>query len=228
MSDSDYKQRMGTLTPVPFDDLKAVSRNVQKVGTAVTRIESTLGIIKNDLLPPVSEAAKEARDGVLTLSGRVRALEEADPPDHECTESSRQARQDNDIAEVRTRTANIGRLVWWLMGIAVVVGGSAISFAIYTKSTSTENATRIQSYERDLVRHEDEIKAIEEAQRKDRELYLKEIRALPVKVQQVAEKEQSIESVIDTVQDFPLTESEKVTLQRILSKARKRSSGTVQ
>lgn len=219
----DRRRVMSTLSPVPSEDIHTLSKNIQRVGTAVTRIEATLGTIKNDLLPPVSESAKEARDGVLQLNQRVSSLEQMPNPKHECYEVERQTKQDTEIAESRIRVLNLWRLVWWMIGIAVMVGASAIGFAILTRSVAAENSTRIENIGGDIERHEENIKTIRKSQEDDRRIYLKEIRALPVKVQQAAEKRDiTIDEVLDTTDDFPLTRGERELMERILKKARKR------
>jgi len=151
---------------------------VQKVGTAVARIEEAVKIIKDDMLPPVAKDAREARISVFDLRSRVKALENKPIPDYKCTETERQERQDTGIYEARTKVSWLSKFVWWAMGLAVVIGGSAVSFAIVTESTSTENSTMIKNQAVELSRHEKKIMELEKTQNEDRKIYLNEIREL--------------------------------------------------
>jgi len=219
----DDRRIMNTLSPIPMEDVHSLSKNISRVGTAVTRIESTLSVIKEDLFPPVAKEAKAAKEGVIELNGRVSSLEGTPPPTYECVEKDRQSKQDTDIAETRIRVANTGKLLWWLIGLAAIVGSSAIGFAILTRSVAAENTARIQSVDRDLTRHEQSIDNLRRAQEQDRRTYLKEMRALPVEVQKVAEQRDiTIEEVIDTTDDMPLTHGERELMKRILKKASRR------
>lgn len=220
--DRDRSPTLETLTPVPTQDLALVSRSISKVGTAVTRIESSVDTIKNDLLPPVAGAAFEARDGVLRLNGRVTAIEGKPAPEHECEEKNRQTRQDNDIAEARVKTQSTSKLVWWLIGIAVVVGGSAISFAILSRTTAAENSMRLESHSGDITRHEREIDALQKAQQRDRETYLREMRDLPRQVKQAAQSAPTVEAMEDAADDLHLTPREQRQLMYLLKTARTR------
>lgn len=214
---------MPTLTPVPSNDLNILTRNVSKMGTQITRIESAVSTIRDDLLPPVSKAATEARDGFLLIEGRVTAIEDRPGLPHDCREETRQIRQDNDIAETKTTALGIGRLVWWLMGLLIVIGGSAFSFAVLTKTQTTENSTRIEAHTNDLARHERDIETIEKAQQRDREVYLKEVRNLPTIVMEASQSKTTVEDMQEAVDELPLSHTEQKQFIRLLEKARKRS-----
>lgn len=202
-------------TPVPTGDLVAWSKTV-------VRIESGVNTIKDDLLPPVARDSREARDGVMQLNGRVTALESRS--DHECTELDRQARQDTDIADLRPKIDQTGRLVWWIIGLIVVVGGGAFAFAMTTQSSATANSTRINSQALDISRHERKIESLEKAQQQDRETYLRELRQLPQKVKQAARPVgPTVEDVNAAASDLPLTSKERIQLHKILESAKRRS-----
>lgn len=222
MSDKP-KDRM-SLTPIPTNDFYAVSRNIVKVGTAVTRIESAVDTIKDDLLPPVSKAAQEARDGVFKLNGRVTALEN---DEHKCVDELRQQRQDNDIAENRVATASTSKLVWWLMGIAIVVGGSAMGFALVSKGDSSSAMTQLRDLDgvdTKVAQHDVQIQELQKAQARDRQTYLKTVESLPTKVKEATQRRQpTIEEIESAAVDLPMTERERDMLQRILTKARART-----
>lgn len=215
---------LGTLTPVPTEDLAVVSRGITKMGNAVVRIETAVSTIKDDLLPPVAKAAQEARDGVLKLNGRVTALENTE---HECVDEERQRRQDNDIAETRVKAAGISKLVWWLMGIAIVVGGSAMGFAMVTRGDTSEARTQLRDLDgidEKVVEHSVKIQALEKAQAEDRATYLRTVKSIPNEVEQVARnREPTLEEIEDATDDLPMTGREREMLKRILTKARARA-----
>lgn len=211
-----------TLTPIPTPDLTAIARNFGKVERAVVSIETSVGTIQRDLLPPVATASKEARDGVLRLEGRVNALESKPPPPHNCTETEHQTEQDTAIAKTSTTIAQHSRLVWWLAALVVTVGGSAVGFALSTRSAVSETTAHLEQLDgvgNAVQRHEVQIKSLERAQEQDRQVFLREIRALPEQIQTAAPP---AEQVDDAVDDLPLHPSERRQLLHILERARAR------
>lgn len=223
MSDDRRRRSLGTLTPVPDPDLRTMARNINSIGSAVTRIDTSVRAIQEDVLPPVASDAKEARDGVLRLDGRVNALESLPPPSHECTETDRQARQDAAIGAGEAKVAHNSRLLWWLLGTLFVVGSSAIGFAMVTGASAARTAASLEAADATIGRHEGAIKALVEAQARDRETYLREIRALPVKVSETVQASSPpAEQIDDAADELPLWPSERRQLIQILERARAR------
>lgn len=223
MPDRTRPPRLDTLSPIPYEDVATLSRNINKIGTAVTRVEEKIDTVKDDLLPPVAKAASEARDGFLRIEGRVRNLEDQDAPIHECTEQSRQQRQDNDIAENRIKVAQNSKLVWWIIGIAVTVFGSVFSFAIWVKESATENTLKIEQHEREIEEQKKALKSIEIIQVKDRNTYLKEIQELPEKFKAATQyKWIDGEDLIEDTRHWPLTSKEREVIRRILENSSRR------
>lgn len=221
----DRRRTLGTLTPAPEPDLSGMARNINRIGSAVSKIDVSVQSIKEDILPPVAADAKEARDGVLRLDGRVNALESSPPPAHECTETDRQARQDAAIGAGEAKVAHNTRLLWWLLGVLLLVGSSAIGFAMVTGSTAARTAASLEATDETVDRHEGAIKALVEAQARDRETYLREIRALPVKVSETVQASSPpAEQIDDAADELPLWPSERRQLIQLLERARAREA----
>jgi len=220
-------KKMGSLTPIPVSDFSALTKNMNKVSTAVIRMEGKIDTVKDDLLPPVAVDAKEARDGVMRLNGRVTALEDADPS-HECFEQGRQLRQDTDLAEVKERSKGASKLLWWVLGVSVLVGSAAVGFAISTSVDASTVRTQVEDLDGvddQVTRHDVQIESLQKAQAEDRKVFLSEVRALPMKVQQVAERrDPTIADIEDVADDLPLTGRERDMMVRILRQAKKRSA----
>lgn len=218
-------------TPIPYDSdqMKAVSKNLDKVRTAVVSMQRDVSTIKDDLLPPVSEAAKEARDGVFVLQGRVTALEDAPIPSHSCQEGTRQMRQDTDIAETRTKTESIGRLVWWMLAVATALCSAAMGFALSSTVSAATTKARLEdlgNVDEDVVRHSVQIQALERAQAADRELYLNQVKQLPAQVEKARLRDLTIEEVSDSTEAFPLTPRERDLIERLLTQAKRRANAS--
>jgi hypothetical protein len=226
---------MGPMSPLPSTDALALSRNVSRLNSSVTRMEGKVDTIKDDILPKVMADVREARDGVLNLRIRVKNLESLPPPPHDCYEQDRQKNQDDDIgalqtslAQVGTSSQGLGKLVWWLLGMVVVVGGTAVSFAIASRVSVAENTTLIQAQRGDLSRHEHTIETLERSRQADREQILKEVRLLPNKVEKATQRrDPTIDEFENASLEMPLTNREKEVLLKILSKVRDRGQQQV-
>ena len=80
------RRRKQTLTPIPSGDWSGLVRNMTRISDATIRTEESVKVMKDEMLPPVKEAASEARDGVLQLGIRVENLERSP---HNCIEGER-------------------------------------------------------------------------------------------------------------------------------------------
>lgn len=210
-----------THTPVPTTDLVAVT-------STLARVDQNVRQIKNDMLPPLFADTREARDKARAALGKIEEhSRDADAHDHGCKETARQERQDSEIADMRPKVAGLEKWRWWLMGILVLGVSSAFGFALFTRQASTENATRLDTTERDLSRHEREIDAVQKAQQADRDTFLREVRAIPTatarKVQDTPAP--AIEVVDRAAEDLPLRPGERRQLLQILERARERGNG---
>lgn len=218
----DRKLPTEPFTPVPTVDLHAIAKNMNRVGTELARIRGAVDTIKDDILPPVQTAAGEARDGVLTLTERVRNIESAPPPPHVCEEKERQGRQDTDIAESRVRLSTFGRFLLWAAGAALVVAGSTITFAITSRSSAAENATKIQSQDSQIARQERAIAELRQSQRDDRETFLRAVNDLPRKVRDEARTAPDVTAMENAAEGLPLNEAEQRQLLILLNRAKVR------
>lgn len=137
------------------------------------QLGANVSLIKDEMLPSLARDAREARDGVRALDLRVGALEMQTPipapaVNHsDCVQEERL--QDHEV-RLRTHTAwrtrsdvaltALVRLRGWLTGGALVIAGSFLGFAATTIATSTEHATKIQSLETVMARHDQELRSI--------------------------------------------------------------------
>jgi hypothetical protein len=161
---------------VPTDDLRAVTNTLTEVAVGVAYIKDTQ-------LPPLAQDTREARDTAREALQKVDThLLDVDAHIHPCDEKDRQARQDTDIADMRPKVSGNARLVWWLIAIFVLVGGSAITFAIMTRTSEASISTSLESHGQTLRRHEKELDALEKAQHVDRKLFIQEVRQIPNRV----------------------------------------------
>ena len=210
--------RRTTSTPVPTADLVAVT------GT-LARVDQNVRQIKNDMLPPLVADTREARDKARAALVKIEEhSRDTDAHGHPCTERDRQERQDDAIADMRPRIAGLDKWRWWLMGILLVGVSSAFGFALLSRQVSTENATRINATARDVDRHERVIDAVQKAQQRDRETYLRAVREIP---SETARKVQATPSpapdVVDrAAEDLSLRPYERRQLRELIDRARKR------
>jgi len=192
---------------------------------AIARIDAGVTSIKEDLLPPVTKAANEAKVGVVQLRerdkvtrARLKTLETAPPPIHAPCElineaSQKVSAQDRDIA-------GLSKWRWWLMGLiatAVIIGGGwAVSSASDMATVQTQS-TGIRS---DVDRHEGSIKAIEAARVEDRDKIISAVRAVPGKVKI---PEPDLDDALDEQPE--LSDRDRALIQSVLDRAKRRNGG---
>ncbi len=216
--------RLNSLTPVPTQDLATVTNNVVRIGKSVVRIEEAIKTIKDVQLPPVAKAATEARDGLIRMEGRVTAIENKPQREYSCIEDDRLTIHDTEIVRVQTQQRSTSRLLWAVLGIAVTICSAIFGFAMVIRSTATQNATRIEDARSNLTRHEQDIVRLEKAQQNDRATYLREVRKIPTKVQEVADnREPTLEEIEDAAEQIPLTQRERDVMRHLIRQARKRT-----
>lgn len=224
MSEGDRRRKVPT-TPIPISTL-------DDVRDMVSRTYASVNIIRKEILPPLADDTREARD---TAREAIRSL--SDHKDntavhgHGCTEQERQKQQDNDIETLRIKIAdtktmagsamvhinNATRILWWIIGVAGTVITAAIIFAISVRVTTTENSSDIRVNKNEIVENDQEIKLI-------RDSFMKEIRQLPSEVTRAAQKkrELNLDDIKEAIDDFEMSEYEKRAIQRIIERARRR------
>lgn len=223
MAREDKTSIIDNLTPVPSNDLRALSKNVNTVTTAVVRVEGEVsGILekledlKNDLILPISRNAKEARDGVLKLEQRVQSLEQKEP----AVAADEVSEIKSDLTGLATGHAGLLKMVWWFLGVALVVGSGAVGFTIFTRTLATTNATRLENHAGEIKRHESGIKTLEAARRQDQRQLIAELRKIPVKVHQVSVEKMTVEDIADASGDLRLSSKDRESLIAILGRAK--------
>lgn len=214
MAPSDNKRT----SVVPTIELMKISEKLTAVATGVDSI-------KNDLFPPVVKAAGEARDGVIELKGwnrdisrRVDGLENEPPPIHECKQERTIRDHNGNITAHEREIAGLSKWRWWLMGIVTVAVISGTSWAISSARDITQVQADVRSNDRIDIRQEEHIEALENGQRRMRDEVIKEVRQVPTKV-----KQELPSSVLDAIEDQPLTDWEKRQVRDILRRAEKRN-----
>jgi len=205
-------------TPIPTD--------LMGLTKAVTRIEEGVTTIKRDLLPPVTAASAEARDGVIKLEGwskdltrRVRTLETTPPPSpsHECHQDDRLDAHDRAITVQEKEVAGLTKWRTWLAAITIPLllaaagtAGKAINDSATTRTVVNSNTKAITN----LV----------DARERDRDAIIREVRTVPAKVQQVAttdreEREAQDKAPSITEVKAKMTASQRRRLERLLQEA---------
>jgi len=224
MAEGDRRRNAPT-TPIPISTL-------DDVRDMVSRTYASVNIIRKEILPPLADDTREARD---TAREAIRSL--SDHKDntsvhgHDCTEQEHQKQQDNDIETLRIKVAdtktvagsamvhinNTNRILWWIIGVAGTVITAAIIFAISVRVTAVENSSDIQVNKSDIVENDQEIKLI-------RDSFMKEIRQLPSEVTRAAQmkRELNLDDVEEAVEHFEMTDYEKRAIQRIIERSRRR------
>jgi hypothetical protein len=190
----------------------------------VARMEGKVDTIKDDLLPPVSVAAGEARDGVLVLTNRVEQLEQAPDPVYECTRDEEIAALEQlagehgeTLATNDERVAGITKSKSWLARILIpltLAAAGAAATAIDRSATVRERAaTNAEAIER----HEETIKALRSDDAAGRREIIEAVEAVPAKVQ-LPEPD-----LDDAMESAPLTEEERRRVRSIIERAEKRN-----
>jgi len=220
------KHRDGSVTPIPTEDWAAITRNISTMSNTVVKIESAVETIKDDLLPPVAEAAKVAKEGVIRLEEkqkvnqkRLGALESANPSDHDPCEMV--IEHGKAISAQERELAGLSKWRWWLMGIIVTAIVIAGGWATRSSNELTAVRTTATSHSEALKRHDASIEALEKQRQRDLEKIVEGINAVPTKVR-AAVPQPTIEDALDAQ---PLTPREERLVREILDRARKRGNG---
>ena len=217
MSDSDKIPH----TPIPLDDWAAITRNISKMSTTIVRIDSAVSTIKNDLLPPVAEAAKKAEDGVIRLEEKQKVnqqrLKSLEVSDHdgpcEVVLAHSEAISSHDQA-----IAGLSKWRWWIMGSIVTAVIIAGGWAVSSSNDLTAVRTEARSHTETLKRHDASILSLEKQRQRDLERIVESVNAVPEKVRNAA-PQPSVGSVLFEEQ---LTPREIQTVHAILERARMR------
>ena len=214
MPDDDAQRRIRS-SVVPTIELINISNKLTEVATGVKSI-------KEDMLPPLISDTREARDKAREALQRSVEHERDDAAHvHPCVERERQSRQDTDIADLKPRVSGTSKLVWWVLGLGVVALSSAVGFAILTRSTEAGTTVRIEAMDRDLDRHEALLVEFRRSYREDRDALLREVRAIPAKVQQGFDPPERvlIERLLAGENGVPLTPHERRVLRDLAKRA---------
>lgn len=167
-------------TPIPTDLLGLTK--------AVTRIEAGVETIRVDLLPPVAQAASEARDGVIKLDGwtkdltrRIKVLETTPPPtpSHECHQDERLDGHDRAISGQEKELAGLTKWRTWLAAILIPLTLTAAGSGAKAINDAATVRTRVDV-------NTETITKLSEARERDRDAIIREVKAVPAKVQAVA------------------------------------------
>ena len=189
-----------------------------RLSDAMIRIEENTRTMKDEMLPPVTKAAAEARDGVLRLGVRVENLE---TNGHVCSERERQARQDTDIAELKPQYYRFAGTVKWAVGIltsvVVVFAGAAVGFYGSTYSITSKTSADVSHNAEKIQENSTVIKELGRQQASDRQLFIREVKSLP---RTISQQEMSVDDVEVVFRGTELNRREKETLRSILRKAR--------
>ena len=186
---------------------------------AIARIDVGVSFIKEDLLPPVASAAREARDGMLQLKEkdkvtriRLKNLENAPPLSHTCDKEGAISANEQDIA-------GLSKWRWWLMSGIIGVALFAVTCGINAARDMATLQSQDAAMQNNVKRHEAEIEAIEKARAADRDKIIHEVRAVPVNVKSVI-PDPDLDDVLD---ERPLSKRDREIIRAILDRAERRN-----
>jgi hypothetical protein len=197
-----------------------------EIKESIARIVVGVEHITDKQLPPVAKDAKEARDGMIKLTGwnrdmsrRLKKVEET-PPSHACLHEERIDGHGNAITAHEKQIAGLGSGRKAAVTIGIFAVGIALTFAgkaIWDSSASTTNITNIQQ---DVGRHEAMIKAMESHRQADRTEIITAVDRVPDKVKAAVKTE------VVRVDDLPysehLTLSERRQVEYVFERAKAR------
>lgn len=197
---------------------------LQDFTESIARIETTVTTIKDETIPPVASAAQEARDGVLRLQeqqkvnkARLARLEERPEPSHEPCEMV--LAHDGALTAQERELAGLSKWRWWVMGVAVTLGLFGAGLAGRALLAQGEASSDRAGQRRDIDRHEDVLKSVQTEARSNRDAILREVRAVPTKVQKSI-PEPDLDDALD---EHELTDRERRLVEEILRRAEKRN-----
>lgn len=203
-------------TPIPTNDFN-------KLTQTIASIDSTVKSIHRDLLPPLFTDTKEARDTAREALGKINGHEANERiHEHECTERDRQLRQDNELDELNVlspRVAFLSKLTWALVGVLISGVGSAVGFALASRSVGASNTARIESQQQVDTRHDELLRNIQQLRESDRREFIQLSNDLP---RRIMEAQPTARQVQEAVENLPLTPVEERRVRGILDQARKR------
>jgi len=214
-------------TPIPTTDLRLLTE-------AVGRIEGRVTSIQEEQLPPVAKAATEARDGVIRLTerqkatvARVKSLEDRPSLDYQCDKSETIrsntlaiAIATGSISAQEREIAGLSKWRWWLGGLIVTVVSITIGWALTSNGDARAAQVERQAIKGNVTRHEVHLQALEKASAADRQVFIKEVRAVPQKVQ-AAMPEPDIDDAVDDAHE--LTDGERTRIRAIIKRAERRN-----
>lgn len=220
MPDHDRREK---LTPVPTDMLTSLAKSL-------VNVETRLGVLVDDVVPDLSKATREARDGMIELRSSQRDVArrlntlESSPPAHDCKKSTLINNTARTLDGHKAQLVGITQWRWWLMGAALSVALAATGGLVATlvgQGMATQERTGLR---RDLMRHESSIQAMQEARVLDREAILKAVSQVPMKVQKVSLENPTLDTVSDGLDRLPLKSYEVRQIRALLERAGRRET----
>jgi len=142
-----------------------VLTNIEK---GLTGLTENVRSIKEDLIPPLANDVREARDTAREALQKIDSHilnTDIHGVDH-CTEMERINKTSSDLSKVDERSKGTSKLLWWVLGVLVIVGGTAITIALASNSAASAAATQLETLDEipeKVTAHDERIKAIETA-----------------------------------------------------------------
>jgi hypothetical protein len=224
-------------TPVPKNPSE-LHILVATIGEGVKSLQEQTRQTNELHLPRVERVAVDSRDTAIKLEARVMEIEKKIP--HPCEEKTRQAQQDEDIADMKAAKIKHNAVISGLSkfrsyiiasisAVVVLAGG----FAVVTRATEATNATNIQTNRSDIDRHE---KLHESAPRKsDLDALRRAVSGVPAATAdtikaQAEEAPPTVDSVEDDIEELArdkksFSKAEVEWLRGMMKRARKRENG---
>jgi hypothetical protein len=210
MTDDDPRRTSN----VPNDALLSISTKLTEVATGVDNLCTTQ-------LPPIAKAAGEARDGVIELRGwqrdTVRRVEVLEACEDE--QNGKLDAHSGALTAQEKEVAGLSKWRWWVMGITVTATLFAATLAGRALLAQGEASSDRTGLRRDVDRHEGGIKAIREGADANRDEIIREVKAVPKKVQTTLPEP----SLDDALEEYDLRDREERFIREILRRAEKRN-----
>lgn len=192
----------------------------------VTRIETKVDAIKDDVIPPLTQAAGEARDGVLVLAqkqkvnqARLASLEDWKAPPREPCEMV--IAHNGKITAQERELAGLSRWRWYVMGAALSIGLFAASVGGRALWSVSAAEAQQQSVRRDVTNNNSAIKTIRAKNQADHDAVLGEVKAVPERLRKVLDDSfpQRRSNFDDILNSESLSPRERRVLRDVLRRA---------
>jgi hypothetical protein len=171
-----------------------------------------------DLIVQQGKIETELRSVKEIVTPLPKRLTEIEKSRHSCVYPD-EIDQAREIPAIKNEVNGLSTWRYWLMGIAVVLAGSGVTFAILSRVTEAAHAERIEDSEDDIENLDEDVDELDEQLQKTREEIIREVRAVPAQVKKAIPEP----DIDDALEETALTDDERATIRRVLERAERRN-----